>query len=276
MRIDGDPKELEPNVREADWSPDGSELAIIRQAGTGEQLEYPIGKVLYKIPGGYLSDPRVSPDGNQIAFFEHPIRWDDRGRVKVVDRSGASRTLSEEYWGLEGLAWRDEKRVLFSASKGGGEHILFCGNEPSKPTRCYKQAIAGGPPALITPDNIVNAYVAPDGDKLLALDAGGVGQVISIASGSSQPAKGLRPDDLRIRWASDSLSFFVQKSNLIPAPIERVYLQSGKRELVREINPPDRAGFPGIYITDVIGDGAGYVHTNYRFNTTLFVIQGVK
>ena len=71
--------------------------------------------------------------------------------------------------------------------------ILFCGNEPSKPTRCYRQAIAGGPPVPVTPDGFVDARPAPDGRTLLAIGGDGAGQVMSIDGG---PAKaGSRPDN---------------------------------------------------------------------------------
>jgi hypothetical protein len=115
----GAPRELLNDVREADWSPDGSALAIIHEVGGKDRLEYPIGHVLYESPG-YLSDPRVSPRGDQIALFEHPYRWDDRGSVIVVGREGRRTVLSQGYDGLEGLAWTpDARAVLFSGGLRG-------------------------------------------------------------------------------------------------------------------------------------------------------------
>ena len=81
------PREILENVRQADWSPDGSELAIIREANGKDRLEFPIGKVLYET-AGYLSDLRVSPRGDRVALFEHPAKFDDRGAVIVVDQEG--------------------------------------------------------------------------------------------------------------------------------------------------------------------------------------------
>ena len=113
----GAPREILNDVREADWSPDGSALAIIHVVGGKDRLEYPIGHVLYESPG-YLSDPRVSPRGDRIALFEHPYRWDDRGSVIVVDREGRRTVLSQGYDALEGLAWSlDAPIVLFSGSQ---------------------------------------------------------------------------------------------------------------------------------------------------------------
>src|SRR6266540_3357218 len=114
----GAPRDVLENVREADWSPDGASLAVIREVGGKDRLEYPVGKVLCET-GGYLSDLRFSPRGDRIAFLEHPFRWDDRGGVAVVDLIGKKTRLADGYWGEEGLAWSpDGKEVLFSTGVG--------------------------------------------------------------------------------------------------------------------------------------------------------------
>jgi len=111
----GAPRDVLENVREADWSPDGSSLAVIREMSGKDRLEFPVGKVLCET-GGYLSDPRFSPRGDRIAFFEHPVKWDDRGLVAVVDLEGKKTVLADGFWGEEGLAWSSNgQEVLFSA-----------------------------------------------------------------------------------------------------------------------------------------------------------------
>jgi Tol biopolymer transport system component len=110
------PREVLENVRDADWSPDGLSMAVIREAGGKDRLEYPIGKPLFE-SGGYLSDLRFSPQGDRIAFFDHPAKWDDRGSVKVVDMAGRVTELSSGYAALEGLAWSpDSRQVYFSGA----------------------------------------------------------------------------------------------------------------------------------------------------------------
>ncbi len=116
MTLEGAPRPWLDDVREADWSPDGASLAVIRDVGGRDALEYPAGTKLYEA-NGYLSDPRVSPDGTRVAFMEHPQRYDDRGFVKVVDRSGAVTSLAGEFWGEEGVVWApDGSAVYFGAS----------------------------------------------------------------------------------------------------------------------------------------------------------------
>jgi Tol biopolymer transport system component len=121
MTIGNSPRPVMEQVREADWSPDGVSLAIVHDLGNGrDRLEYPAGTPLHEA-SGYLSDPRVSPDGSRVAFAEHPWRFDDRGVVKMVDRSGRLTTLTGELWGVQGLAWSpDGTRIVFSGNPAGG------------------------------------------------------------------------------------------------------------------------------------------------------------
>ncbi len=127
------PREILEGVRQAVWSPDGSELAIIRTVDGLDRLEYPIGTVLHTT-AGYLSDLKISPDDDRIAFFEHPQKWDDRGPIRVVDLAGQVSTLADGYWGSEGIAWaNDGKNIVYSASQAGAEYSLhmvdLAGNE---------------------------------------------------------------------------------------------------------------------------------------------------
>ncbi len=121
----GAPRPVVEDVEWADWSPDGSNLAVVRNVGGRDRLEYPIGKVLYETSGGWISYPRVSPKGDFVAFMDHPNQGDDGGLVAVVDVSGHKRELTREWYGTQGLAWSpDGKEVWFTASELGLFHYI--------------------------------------------------------------------------------------------------------------------------------------------------------
>ncbi len=121
----GAPREIATDVREVDWSPDGTDLAMIHDVGGKDRLEFPPGKVLAET-AGYFSNPRFSRGGDRIAFFEHPFKFDDRGSVAVVDLSGKKTVLSEGYWGEEGLAWSaDGIEIMYSAGLGPANFAIF-------------------------------------------------------------------------------------------------------------------------------------------------------
>ena len=118
------PRELLEKVADADWSPDGNELAVLDQSNDKWRLQYPMGKVLLE-GDAWMSDLRVSPDGKQVAVFRHPPTIDDRGDVVLVDRSGQLRTLSTGWESLEGLAWSPSgKEVWFSAADSGEQYCI--------------------------------------------------------------------------------------------------------------------------------------------------------
>jgi len=111
----GAPREVLENVQEADWSPDGSRLAVVRDNGNRRRLEYPVGTVLHET-AGWISHARVSPDGNRIAFIDHPLRGDNVGSITVVDLQKSRKVLVP--LALNGLAWSPGGRELWTAGIG--------------------------------------------------------------------------------------------------------------------------------------------------------------
>ncbi len=66
----GSPRELAEQIYGADWSPDGSTMAISRSANGRSYLEFPPGKVVYESTKE-IGPIRVSAAGNSVAFVEH-------------------------------------------------------------------------------------------------------------------------------------------------------------------------------------------------------------
>src|SRR6202162_1872572 len=118
------PREIMDNVSEADWSPDGQQLAIIDRPGAEWRLQYPIGKILWS-GTNWISDVRVSADGKKVAYFRHPPNIDDRGDVMLVEKDGKPRVLAGAFESLAGLAWDPSgKEIWFSASQTGQQYCI--------------------------------------------------------------------------------------------------------------------------------------------------------
>jgi DNA-binding winged helix-turn-helix (wHTH) protein len=93
-------------VLDADWSPDGRELAVIRWRDGQFQMEYPVGHVLVRPCSA--TRLRVSPDAERVALL------DPQG-ILIVGRSGQTTTLPIPA-AHQRLAWWDDDSVLVDAA----------------------------------------------------------------------------------------------------------------------------------------------------------------
>jgi serine/threonine protein kinase len=170
----GSPRPVLENVQWADWSPDGSNLAIVRDVGGRNRLEFPIAKVLYET-SGWISHPRVSRKGDLVAFLDHPLPGDDGGSLRVVDLSGKVKTLATELLTAQGLAW----------SADGGE-LWFTGSRSGVKRAVYAVTL-GGRERLIArvPDTLSLQDIWQDGRVLLSRDTWRR-ELIGLTSGDSK------------------------------------------------------------------------------------------
>jgi Tol biopolymer transport system component len=125
--VGGAPRQVLESVQWADWSPDGASLAVVRNVGGKNRLEYPIGKTLYET-GGWISHPRISPKGDGVAFIDHPVQGDNIGSIALVDAAGNKQRLTSDYYagGAMGLAWSASgDEVWFTATKLGIDRVLY-------------------------------------------------------------------------------------------------------------------------------------------------------
>src|SRR5262249_23119707 len=125
----GAPRALVDDVQDADFTPDGGELAVGRPGGRGFRLGLPADRVLYETDG-WITHARVSPDGGRVAFLLHPETNDDRGDVVVVERAtGKARALTTDWDSAAGLAWdpRGDSLWLTAARVGANSAVHIVG-----------------------------------------------------------------------------------------------------------------------------------------------------
>jgi eukaryotic-like serine/threonine-protein kinase len=119
------PRDLLDNVEEADWTPDGSGLAVVHVVGGKGRLEYPVGKILYET-AGWISHVRFSPKGDRLAFIDHPLLADDGGTISVIDLSGKKSDLTQRWASAFGLAWSPSgDEIWFTATSSGFSRSLL-------------------------------------------------------------------------------------------------------------------------------------------------------
>ena len=155
----GAARELLDSVFEADWSPDGRQLCVVREDQGMTRIEYPMGTPVYRT-SGWVSHVRVSPKGDRIGFIDHATRGDDMGSVCSVDLAGEVRTLCTGWSSARGLAWRpDGREIVFTGFRMGVGRSLYAvdleGNER---------------PILEVPGHMTLLDISPQGSALIVLE----------------------------------------------------------------------------------------------------------
>jgi hypothetical protein len=154
----GTPRPIAEQVYAADYGPDGTLQAVSRDAQYWCVVEFPVGKQVFKT-SGYVDHLRVSPDGKRIAFDDHPVNGDDRGWISVVDRDGKRTKLTQEFSAAQGVAWKSNDELWFTASLSGEPNRLFAVTLSG-----YQRTVLTAPDALRLQD------IAADGRVLLSTE----------------------------------------------------------------------------------------------------------
>ena len=155
----GTPRQVVEKVEWADWSPDGKALAVVHNVAGKVRLEFPLGHVLYET-SGWISHMRISPNGREIAFLDHPTDDDDEGSVSIVDLEGRKTVLSTGWESEAGLAWSARgNEVWFSATRAGLQRQIYA-VDLSGHLRLAFRALGG----------VTLQDIAPDGRVLMTRD----------------------------------------------------------------------------------------------------------
>jgi Tol biopolymer transport system component len=153
--IGGVPREMLDRVISADWSPDGRSLLVLREIDGRYRLEYPIGTVLCEAQG-WMSNPRLSPDGTMIAFREHPVQADNGGYLRIIDLQNRVIAESAYFW----TAWRH-------AWDPSGKALWFSASASERSPGIYRMGLDGVvEPVYQAPTYTAVEDVSPGGDLL--------------------------------------------------------------------------------------------------------------
>ncbi len=218
----GTPREVVRDVRFADWSPDGKDLAVVRLAGARQKLEYPPGRPLYESSAWILS-PRVSPRGDRIVFYEGlPFNDYSLSVIDLQKRTTVLGPLLPDWWSTH---WSpDGEEVWFAAASRESDEIPILASDLSGRRRLLER----GPATADLAD------VARDGRALIALFdqqewAGG------LLSGQNAEARLVSRTDLRMVDLSEDGKLLVLRDAPI-AGTPSVWITRG------DDSPPVRLG----------------------------------
>jgi dipeptidyl aminopeptidase/acylaminoacyl peptidase len=205
-----------------------------------------------------------SPDSSWViattAHFPRQI-------VLLPTRTGQPRALAVDSF--------DHSRA---SSFPDGKKIVFTGIEAERPARLFVQDLSGGKPRPISPEGVgqARAMISPDG-RLLAAQAPDRNLRLYEADGSaSRPIAGSSVGDWPASWSGDGRFLYVYRRAELPLRIYRIELASGRRELWKEIVPPDPAGFQDVGGFSLSADTIVFAYVYYLQFSDLYQLEGLK
>ena len=158
--------------------------------------------------------------------------------------------------------------------------FLFAGREAGHGVRVYSQSIDGGK----TPSDHAGGdhpgasgfAISPDGLRLAAVGPDHKMAIFPMDGGSARPVPGALEGEYPLRFASDGRSLYAWKRGEVPARISRIEIDTGRREVWKDLLPADPAGVERISNVLITADGKGYVYCYARLLSDLFIVEGLK
>jgi Tol biopolymer transport system component len=213
-----------------------------------------------------------SPDGAwALAFGETP---EGRGRLSLVPTGvGDTRLLPRgNLQEITGGGWFPD-----------GRRIVVAGNESGRPGRLFVQEVPDGAPRPLTPEGtmplqVPASMVSPDGRLVVAAyTTGGAATpryaFFPTAGGAALPIPGIG-DDQPLCWSADGRFLYVQ-GGWLPLRIQRLDLRTGRKQLWKELRPPDPTG-TDFHATVLGPDESAYFYGYERGLATLYVVDGLR
>jgi serine/threonine protein kinase len=214
--------------------------------------------------------PTLSPDGKRVLAEEST--GVGLGRLALLP-TGIGETQMLNVKGIQQYTshgWMpDGKGIYFTGDDGHG-------------WRVYVQGLEGGAPRGVTPLISVDRshgetqLVSPDGKFVFARDLGGKAWRYPLAGGESKSIPGWLPEDIWITWSADGRSAYVYHDEKTSAPVYRVEVATGKRQLVTTLGVSDRAGLTKFGSVCITPDGKSYAYSYTRVLSDLFLVEGPR
>ena len=293
-----------------DISRDGKVL-LARDSVRGRMVVLPRGEKqerdLSWLDSSIVSD--ISADGKMLFFAEEAEGGGGAGTVYVRKTDGSPPVrLSEGY----PFALSDDKRWALATPIGhtqltllptgagqarplergpiesyqsakflpDGKRILFAGSEKARRARLYVQDLADGAPRPVTPEGAGAGFrgivVSPDGRFATGPAPGSGFARYPVEGGSPLPIEGLAEGEFPVQWSADGRSLYVYRLSDVPARVFLLDLSTGRRELWKELTPPDPAGTNVIYTVQIAPDGKAYAYTYGQILSDLYLVEGLK
>jgi len=119
------------------------------------------------------------------------------------------------------------------------------------------------------------ADVSPDGRFVIAGGPSAGFALYPVAGGAPRPLEILDQSEKPIGWTADGSALWILQRGRIPASVFRLDLETGRRELWKEIAPRTRSGVDGLNNICISSDGETYAASFTQVLSELYTVRGL-
>jgi eukaryotic-like serine/threonine-protein kinase len=155
----------------------------------------------------------------------------------------------------------------------GGPGVGFDAAEPGRPPRSFFVEMDSGKRRAVTPEGtLAIPGRLPDGDFLARSRDGSLLRV-SLSGGESRPLGWKLPSHPYLETLGPTADgrFLVVREGSVPAHLDRIEIESGRRTRWKTLGPEDATGVGHIWTILLARDGDGYAYTHGLFLQDLFL-----
>jgi Tol biopolymer transport system component len=212
---------------------------------------------------GEGSSQSLSPDGEWALAIIHPAA--DPQLVAYPTGAGQPKIFP-----------KDDIAVWGAAFSPDGKQIFFTGNQTGRRSRMWVRDFAGGKPRPVTPEGYTGAGGgSPDAKWRLIREPDRKYYRFPLAGGEPILIPGLDEHDEIDQWSADGRFLYVHRSDAKPLKVDRLEIETGRRELWKTLMPADSAGVATL-VPFPTPDGSAYVYGFSRVLSDLFIVDGWK
>jgi hypothetical protein len=117
--------------------------------------------------------------------------------------------------------------------------------------------------------------IAPDGDRLALRRTDGSPVMLSCGTGAARPIAGIAPGETIVRFDASGRSLYVGCVSGGAPCIERLDLESRRREPCRTLRPPDPTGILYLSSPVVTPDGDRHAYAYLHQTSDLYLVEGL-
>jgi len=153
--------------------------------------------------------------------------------------------------------------------------ILFAGNEPGGSLRAFALDPQTGAIEPISQEGIqLELFIAADAQHLVYPGPNRAYSLFPIGGGPARPIPNIRLEDRPALFTKDGKGIYLYQRGMVPSRLERLDVETGHRELIQELRPPELAGVFSISPVRVTADGSAYAYSFASLLHDLYIARG--